>query len=60
MAIDPNRVKEIFLEAAELSDEAAAYFRRKACEVQLQPTTDGVQAWNEAGGAVLGLFHITC
>jgi len=44
----------------ELSDEAAAYFSRKNCEVELLPMKDAIQAWNEAEGAVLGLFHVTC
>ena len=43
-----------------LSDEAAGYFKRKECEVELLPTPEAIQAWNEAGGAVIGLFHITC
>jgi hypothetical protein len=43
-----------------LSDEAAEYFQRKGCEVELLPTPEAIQAWNEAEGAVIGLFHITC
>jgi len=43
-----------------LSEEAADYFRRKACRVELLPTRQAIEAWNQAEGAVIGLFHITC
>ncbi len=43
-----------------LSDEAADYFRRKDCQVELLPTPKAVGAWNEARGTVIGLFHVTC
>jgi hypothetical protein len=43
-----------------LSDEAAAYFRQQECQVELLPTPQAIQAWNEAAGAVIGLFHVTC
>ncbi len=43
-----------------LSDEAARFFHQKGCQVQLAPTGKAVRAWNEAEGAVIGLFHITC
>ena len=43
-----------------LSDEAADYFRRQDCQVELLPTPKAIEAWNEAQGAVIGLFHITC
>jgi hypothetical protein len=43
-----------------LSEEAADYFKRKKCQVQLLPTPQAIQAWNEAEGAVIGLFHVTC
>jgi hypothetical protein len=43
-----------------LSDEAAAYFERKKCRVDLMPTPEAVEIWNEARGAVIGLFHVTC
>ncbi len=43
-----------------LSDEAADYFQQAQCEVQLLPTPQAVRAWNEAQGAVIGLFHVTC
>ncbi len=43
-----------------LSDEAADYFERQGCRVELHPTPQAVQAWNEAKGDVIGLFHVTC
>ena len=43
-----------------LSDEAAEYFQRKGCGVQLLPTPAAIIAWNQARGAVIGLFHVTC
>jgi hypothetical protein len=43
-----------------LSDEAANYFKQMQCEVQLLPTHQASRAWNEAKGAVIGLFHVTC
>jgi hypothetical protein len=44
----------------ELSDEAAEYFRKKGCSVQLLPTPQAITAWNAAKGAVIGMFHVTC
>ncbi|MGD2205932.1 MAG: MTH938/NDUFAF3 family protein [Anaerolineae bacterium] len=43
-----------------LSDEASDYFKRKRCRVELQPTKEAIGTWNEAEGAVIGLFHVTC
>ena len=43
-----------------LSDEAADYFNRKHCRVDLEPTPAAIRTWNEASGAVAGLFHVTC
>jgi hypothetical protein len=43
-----------------LSDEAEAFFAGKGCKVELFPTPDALKVWNEAEGAVIGLFHITC
>jgi hypothetical protein len=42
-----------------LSSEAAEYLQDK-CQVELLPTQKAIQAWNEAEGAVIGLFHVTC
>jgi len=44
----------------ELSDEAADYFKRQGCKVKLLATPQAAAAWNEAEGAVIGLFHVTC
>ena len=44
----------------ELSDEAADYFARKGCQVDLLPMKKAVKAWNAAEGALIGLFHVTC
>ena len=43
-----------------LSNEAAEYFKQRKCQVELLPTREAIQAWNEAEGTVIGLFHITC
>lgn len=43
-----------------LSDEAADYFARKQCHTDLMPTPKAIQAWNEAHGSAIGLFHVTC
>ncbi len=43
-----------------LSPEAKAYFTRKVCRVEVLPTPTAIAAWNNATGAVIGLFHVTC
>jgi hypothetical protein len=43
-----------------LSEEAANYFKRKECQVELLPTPRAIQAWNESSGPLSGLFHVTC
>jgi hypothetical protein len=43
-----------------LSPEAADYFQKKQCAVDLYPTPRAIGAWNKAKGAVIGLFHVTC
>jgi hypothetical protein len=43
-----------------LSHEATNYFKQVQCEVQLLPTPQAIRVWNEAEGAVIGLFHVTC
>src|SRR5919197_1010814 len=43
-----------------LSDEAASYFKRHDCQVELLPTPGAIRVWNEAAGSVIGLFHVTC
>ena len=44
----------------ELSPEAAAFFSKKQCIVELLPTPQAIKRWNEAKGATIGLFHVTC
>jgi len=43
-----------------LSEEAEAYFERKRCLIDLEPTPTAIRTWNNARGAVIGLFHVTC
>jgi hypothetical protein len=44
----------------ELSEEAAGYFARKRCRVELLETPAVIPVWNQAEGAVIGLVHVTC
>ncbi len=44
----------------ELSNEAADYFERRHCKVDLVPTPRAIGTWNKAEGDVIGLFHVTC
>jgi hypothetical protein len=44
----------------ELSDEAAEYFRKHGCSVQVLPTPQAITAWNVAKGTTIGMFHVTC
>ncbi|HFD39459.1 MAG TPA: hypothetical protein ENJ31_06375 [Anaerolineae bacterium] len=43
-----------------LSAEAAEFLDRQGCAVTRLPTKEAIRAWNEAEGAVVGLFHLTC
>jgi hypothetical protein len=43
-----------------LSEEAAAYFARHRCQVELLSTPEVIPVWNQAQGAVIGLVHVTC
>ena len=43
-----------------LSDEAADYFRENACRVDMVPTSEALQMWNQAEGHIIALFHVTC
>jgi hypothetical protein len=47
-------------DSVRLSDEAASYFQRKQCQVELLATPQAIQVWNESKGKVMGLFHVTC
>jgi hypothetical protein len=44
----------------ELSEEAAVYFARNRCQVELLSTPEVIPVWNQAEGAVIGLLHVTC
>lgn len=44
----------------ELSDEAAEFFDKEKCTVQLLSTPEAIKAWNKAEGATIGMFHVTC
>jgi hypothetical protein len=43
-----------------LSEEAAAYFARHRCQVELLSMPEVIAVWNQAEGAVIGLLHVTC
>jgi hypothetical protein len=43
-----------------LSDEAADFFEKKKCVVDLFPTPEAIQCWNQAEDPAIGLFHVTC
>lgn len=71
--ISVDEAKYIFEEKAErliigtgqsgmvkLSEEAAEYFHKNHCRVQLLPTPDAIRVWNKADGEVIALFHVTC
>ena len=45
---------------AELSEDAADYFKGKSIHVILMPTPMAIREWNSVQGAILGLFHVTC
>jgi hypothetical protein len=43
-----------------LSEQAADFFKGKACAVDLLPTPAAIVVWNQTKGAAIGLFHVTC
>ena len=43
-----------------LSEEAAALFKRRRCQVELLPTPEVIPVWNQAEGAVIAMLHVTC
>jgi hypothetical protein len=43
-----------------LSDEAEHYFQEKGCSVELHPTPEAIQVWNETEGKTIAMFHLTC
>ena len=44
----------------ELSDEAADYFKKHKCQVQMLPTPEAIRIWNQSDGKIIALFHVTC
>ena len=44
----------------QLSDEAAGYFRKNRCQVQMLSTPEAIRIWNESDGEIIALFHVTC
>jgi hypothetical protein len=46
--------------ALTLSKEAEEFFRSESCRVTALPTPEAVEAWNEAEGAAIAMFHVTC
>jgi hypothetical protein len=45
---------------AELSVEAAGFFKKQHCKVKVLPTPDAILEWNRTKGKWIALFHITC
>ncbi|WP_123104183.1 Mth938-like domain-containing protein [Acidithiobacillus sulfuriphilus] len=43
-----------------LSKEASEYFKKEGVQVDLSPTPEAIHHWNNAKGATIGLFHVTC
>jgi hypothetical protein len=43
-----------------LSDEAADYFKKNKCQVQMLPTPEAIRIWNKSDGEIIALFHVTC
>ncbi len=43
-----------------LSEEAATYFQRHRCQVELLSTPEVIPVWNQAEGAVIAMLHVTC
>ena len=44
----------------ELSEEAADYLKEKGCRIQMAPTPEAIQQWNESQEKTIALFHVTC
>lgn len=43
-----------------LSPEASGFFKKKRCEVTLEPTPKAIKLFNRARGHKIGLIHVTC
>ncbi len=46
--------------ALKLSEEARDYFRKESCELVTLPTPEAAEAWNQAEGPAIAMFHVTC
>ena len=44
----------------QLSEEAQACFHDQDCSVEMLPTPQAVEVWNQSEGKAIGLFHIKC
>ena len=47
-------------DSVRLSEEAEHYFKKNGCSVELYPTPEAIQVWNEAEGKIIAMFHVTC
>ena len=45
---------------AKLSNQADEFFKTNNCQVELLPTPEALKYWNQAEGAVIAVFHVTC
>jgi len=43
-----------------LSDEASQFIQAKKLKVVMEPTPIAIDLWNETGGKLIGLYHVTC
>ena len=43
-----------------LSNEAEQFFHKMNIKVEIYTTPEAIQVWNDTGGKVIGLFHVTC
>ncbi len=44
----------------ELSNEAEQFFHEMNIKIEVYPTPEAIQIWNDTKGKAIGLFHITC
>ena len=43
-----------------LSPEASAYFKKRGCDVMVQPTPEAIGSFNQSREKKIGLMHVTC
>ena len=43
-----------------LSHKAELFFQEKSIKVEIYPTPEAIQIWNNTEGKTIGLFHVTC